>query len=60
MVSTVKDPTFVEAGRRGAEKRWADPASRTVRLDALTREQRAVVLALVTAARAAQKADGDA
>jgi hypothetical protein len=47
-----KDPRFVESGRRGARKRWAqaDPSTRTsVRLDELTPDQRAVVLALVEA-----------
>ena len=54
MVSAVKDPIYVESGRRGAERRWADPATRkVVRIDSLTIEQRAVVLALVAAAKKA-------
>jgi hypothetical protein len=58
VVSTVKDPVFVESGRRGARKRWADPAVRTtVRIDALSPEQRALVLALVAAAKAAKVGD---
>jgi hypothetical protein len=55
-----KNPVFVEAGRRGAVKRWGiEP--RVVRLDDLTAAQRRLVLALVDAARAegAKKADPD-
>lgn len=49
--------TPAERGLRGAEKRWSDPANRkVVRLDSLTIEQRAVVLALVDAARSAKAA----
>lgn len=45
-----KNPVFVEAGRRGARRRWgAEP--RIVRLDSLTPPQRRLVLALVDAAR---------
>ena len=47
-----KTLTHAERGLRGAEKRWSNPAQRRiVRLDALTPEQRAIVLALVEAAR---------
>jgi hypothetical protein len=42
---------FVETGRAGARKRWGPP--RTVRLDALSLEQRRLVLALIDAAKAA-------
>lgn len=51
MSGSDKNPVFVEAGRRGALKRWGGPP-RTVRLDALTPDQRRLVLALVDAARA--------
>jgi hypothetical protein len=50
-VSTEKDPLKVKAGKAGAEVRWTAERRTTVRLDALTSEQRAVVLALVAAAR---------
>ena len=54
MVTEAKSNVFVAAGRRGAEKRWSDPANRkVVRLDALTLQERAVVLALVEAAKKA-------
>jgi hypothetical protein len=56
VVSVTKDPVFVESGRRGAEKRWADPGKRVaVRIDSLTIEQRALVMALVEAARSRPK-----
>ena len=45
-----KNPVLVEAGRRGAERRWG--LRRVVRLDDLTSEQRRLVLALVDAAKA--------
>jgi hypothetical protein len=45
----VKDPTKVAAGQSGARKRWGEP--RIVRLDALTPDERAVVLALVDSMR---------
>lgn len=49
-----KNPLFVAAGRRGAEKRWSQPANRKIaRLDDLTSEERAVVLALIAAKAAA-------
>jgi hypothetical protein len=62
VVSATKDPVFVESGRRGAEKRWADPAKRVaVRIDDLTLEQRSLVLALIEAAKkAAPNANGTA
>jgi hypothetical protein len=54
VVSTVKDPVFVEAGRRGAHKRWSDPDNRrVVRIDSLSTEERALVLALISAKKAA-------
>ncbi len=40
--------TKAEAGLIGARRRWGEP--RIVRIDSLTSEQRAVVLALVAAA----------
>ena len=49
----VKNPVFVESGRRGARVRWGPP--RHARLDHLTPEQRALVLALIEAARARPK-----
>ncbi len=51
---------FVEAGRRGARKRWGAHRPRTIRLDSLTPEQRRLVLALVEAARSGDKAADDA
>ena len=61
MVSAVKDPIYVESGKRGAERRWADPATRkVVRIDSLTPEERAVVLALVAAKKSATATNGDA
>jgi hypothetical protein len=47
-----KDARFVEAGRRGARRRWGEHG-RIVRIDALTREQAAVVVALVAAQKLA-------
>lgn len=47
------NPVFVESGRRGARLRWGPP--RVVRLDELTPEMRAVVLALIAAARSAKE-----
>lgn len=44
-----KNPKKVEAGRRGAEKRWGEP--RVIRLDDLTPAQRRLIVALVEAAR---------
>jgi hypothetical protein len=55
-----KDPVKVRAGQLGAQKRWADHAARTVRLDELTPEQRRLVLALVEAAKSGEKAVDDA
>ncbi len=49
-MTATKSPVFVEAGRRGARRRWGDEP-RVVRLDALTPAQRRLVLALVDAAR---------
>lgn len=51
-VLVAKDPVKVAAGLAGAVKRWSDPANRmVVRLDSLSVPQRAVVLALVDAAK---------
>jgi hypothetical protein len=67
MLSAVKDPKKVAAGKAGsredkaragalgARKRWGP--RRVVRLDDLTPEQRAVVMALVDAAKAAKASD---
>ena len=49
-----KDPRKADAGRLGARAKWGPP--RIARLDDLTPEQRAVVLALVEAARSAKAA----
>ena len=54
-----KNPVLVEAGKRGAEKRWGPPGTRTVRLGDLTPAQRRLVLALVDAARSEQEAVRD-
>jgi hypothetical protein len=40
---------FVDAGKRGARKRWGPP--RIIRLDGLTPDQRRLVLAMVEMAR---------
>ena len=53
-----KDPVLVEAGRRGAVRRWG-PEPRVVRLDDLTSPQRRLVLALVDAARQETARDCD-
>jgi hypothetical protein len=44
-VLSIKDPVFVEAGRRGAATRWGPP--RRARLDDLSPAQRGLVLALI-------------
>lgn len=46
-----KSPERVKSGRAGAQARWAGHTARVVRLDALTPEQRRLVMALVEAAR---------
>lgn len=46
---TLKDPVMVAAGQRGAFKRWGWP--KTIRLDDLTQDQRAIVHARVEALR---------
>jgi hypothetical protein len=49
---TVKDPQKVRAGKASARKRWGE-TPRIVRLDALTDEQRRLVVALIDAAKKA-------
>jgi hypothetical protein len=44
-----RDPRFVESGRRGARLRYGPP--RVARLDSLAPAMRAVVLALIAAAK---------
>lgn len=44
---------FVDAGKRGAKKRWGPP--RIIRLDGLTPDQRRLVLAFVDMARASEE-----
>jgi hypothetical protein len=44
-----RDPRFVESGRRGARKRYGEP--RVARLDSLSGPMRAIVLALIAAAK---------
>jgi hypothetical protein len=59
-VSLSKDAAKVRAGQIGSARRWGDPANRrVVRLDDLSVPQRAVVLALVDAAKASRKAVDD-
>ena len=54
MVSTAtKDPRLVEAGRRGAARRWGD-VGRVVRLSELDSPVRLAVEALIRADRAAR------
>lgn len=51
-VSEPKRRNYSEMGKRGMAVRWADPANRrTVRIADLSPEQRALVLALVNAAK---------
>jgi hypothetical protein len=45
--------TKAEAGALGGRARWAGHEARVLRLDALTPEQRRLVMALVDAARSA-------
>jgi hypothetical protein len=60
VVTGNKDPIYVESGRRGAMKRWSDPAvRRSVRIDMLTPPQRRLVLALIDAARSEPKVAED-
>ncbi len=47
-----KDPRLVEAGRRGARRRWGE--QRVARLDQLDPTVRLVILALVEADKAAR------
>lgn len=49
LLVSAKNPVRVRAGQIGARVRWGEP--RVVRLDDLTSEQRALVMALVNAAR---------
>lgn len=51
-----KDPAKVRAGQLGAEKRWSPENRSIVRIDSLTPEERAVVLALINARKAATNA----
>jgi hypothetical protein len=48
-LSGSKNPALVEAGHRGARRRWGPP--RIARLDDLTVEQRRLILALIEAAK---------
>jgi hypothetical protein len=49
-ISDSRDLTKVRAGQAGARKRWGD-MPRVVRLDALTNDQRRLVVAMVEAAK---------
>jgi hypothetical protein len=49
-----KNPTLVEAGRRGALRRWGPPVR--VRLDDFDASERAAILAAIAARRAAKVA----
>jgi hypothetical protein len=51
----VSNDVFVEAGRRGAARRWGPP--RVVRLDSLNADERRLVLAMVEAAKGAATSD---
>ena len=57
-VSTVRPLNHAERGALGGRKRWKGHEARTIRLDALTPEQRRLILALVAAAKN-EKADAD-
>ncbi len=53
-----KDPVKAAAGRAGAAAKWAMPEHRRiVRLDALSLQERALVLALIEAKTAASRTD---
>lgn len=59
MASSVsKDPVLVEAGRRGALKRWGPPIR--VRLDDFDADEREAILAAIEAKRAAKAARAEA
>jgi hypothetical protein len=47
---SVKNPVFVESGRRGMRARWGPP--RLCRLDSLTGPQRDLIIALVQTMKA--------
>ena len=57
-VLSTKNPVLVDAGRRGAEKRWGQPKS--VRIDDLTPEQAHLIRLLVDAARQSKADDSKA
>jgi len=50
-VSDPKNPILVEAGRRGAQKRWGPPGTQAVYIGDMSVPQRRLVLALVEAVR---------
>lgn len=53
-VSEPERPNYSELGKRGMASRWGNPANRrVVRIADLSPEQRALVLALVSAAKSA-------
>jgi hypothetical protein len=51
LISTTKDPNKVRAGQLGGRARWGEHDARIVKLDALTIQQRFLVLALIRAAK---------
>jgi hypothetical protein len=53
-----KNPVYVEAGRRGARKRWGEP--RVLRLDQLDTDERRLIAAILNAKRNADAADEEA
>lgn len=56
-----KDPAKARAGRIGMASRWGNPANRrTVRIADLSPEARALVLALVAAAKSASSEEAAA
>jgi hypothetical protein len=56
--STGKSAVIVEAGRRGALRRWG-PGPRAVRLDEFDADERTAILAAIDARRAAKAARHD-
>lgn len=58
MADHPKDPVLVAAGHRGALVRWGPP--RVVRIGELSADQRALVVALVDAVKAAPAVDANA
>lgn len=57
MISVDRNAAKVRAGRAGAKARWGEGPVKVLRISDLTPAQRALVVALVEAARAAKASD---